>query len=48
MSPRGVCTGEIGFASPVAGFDLSVAIRTLEVTRRSLGPDEVVLGVGAG
>jgi anthranilate/para-aminobenzoate synthase component I len=46
--PRGVYTGAVGFTSPAAGLELSVAIRTLEVTRRPDGPDEVVLGVGAG
>src|SRR5699024_10175922 len=29
-APRGVYTGAVGFASPVAGMELNVAIRTLE------------------
>ena len=40
---RGVYTGAIGFQSPVAGLELSVAIRTLEI-----GDGMVGLGVGAG
>ena len=40
---RGVYTGAIGFASPVAGLELSVAIRTFECDG-----DRVVLGVGGG
>jgi para-aminobenzoate synthetase/4-amino-4-deoxychorismate lyase len=40
---RGAYTGAIGFASPVAGLELSVAIRTLEIAR-----GRVRLGVGGG
>jgi para-aminobenzoate synthetase / 4-amino-4-deoxychorismate lyase len=40
---RGVYTGAIGFASPVAGLELSVAIRTFE-----LRGDRAWLGVGGG
>jgi para-aminobenzoate synthetase / 4-amino-4-deoxychorismate lyase len=40
---REVYTGAIGFASPVAGLELSVAIRTLE-----LGDGRVWLGAGGG
>ncbi len=42
-SPREVYTGAVGFASPVAGLELSVAIRTFEFD----GP-RVWLGVGGG
>ncbi len=42
-SGRGVYTGAIGFASPVAGLELSVAIRTFEFA----GP-RAWLGVGGG
>ncbi|MFL5831649.1 MAG: aminodeoxychorismate synthase component I [Solirubrobacteraceae bacterium] len=40
---RNVYTGAIGFASPVAGLELSVAIRTFEFQ-----DDDVWLGVGGG
>jgi para-aminobenzoate synthetase/4-amino-4-deoxychorismate lyase len=40
---REVYTGAIGFASPVAGLELSVAIRTLE-----LGAGRLWLGAGGG
>jgi para-aminobenzoate synthetase/4-amino-4-deoxychorismate lyase len=40
---REVYTGAIGFASPVAGLELSVAIRTLELRDRRLW-----LGAGGG
>jgi para-aminobenzoate synthetase/4-amino-4-deoxychorismate lyase len=40
---RGVYTGAIGFASPVAGLELSVAIRTFEARH-----DRIWLGVGGG
>ena len=40
---REAYTGAIGFASPVAGLELSVAIRTFEIHR-----DRVWLGVGGG
>ncbi|WP_158889285.1 aminodeoxychorismate synthase component I [Amycolatopsis anabasis] len=40
---RGVYTGAIGMASPVAGLELNVAIRTLELHRGT-----VSLGVGGG
>jgi para-aminobenzoate synthetase/4-amino-4-deoxychorismate lyase len=42
--PRGLFTGAMGFASPLAGLELNVAIRTLEVA-----PDgRAVLAVGGG
>ncbi|NYI89411.1 para-aminobenzoate synthetase component 1 [Amycolatopsis endophytica] len=41
--PRGVYTGAIGMASPVAGLELNVAIRTFE-----LHGDRIALGVGGG
>ncbi len=41
--PRGVYTGAIGYASPVSGLELSVAIRTLQ-----LGAGRMTLGVGGG
>ena len=41
--PRGVYTGAIGLASPVAGMELNVAIRTFE-----LHGDRIALGVGGG
>lgn len=40
---RGAHCGAIGYASPVAGLELSVAIRTLEVAGQ-----EIALGVGGG
>jgi para-aminobenzoate synthetase/4-amino-4-deoxychorismate lyase len=40
---RAVYTGAIGFASPVAGLELSVAIRTFEAR-----DDRIWLGVGGG
>jgi len=40
---RGVYTGAVGFASPVAGLELSVAIRTFEAR-----DDRIWLGVGGG
>ena len=42
-SPRDVYTGAIGFASPLAGLELSVAIRTFEFDR-----ERAWLGVGGG
>jgi para-aminobenzoate synthetase/4-amino-4-deoxychorismate lyase len=42
-TPRSVYTGGVGFASPVAGLELSVAIRTFEFSG-----DQVWLGVGGG
>jgi para-aminobenzoate synthetase/4-amino-4-deoxychorismate lyase len=42
-APREVYTGAIGFASPLAGLELSVAIRTFEVRG-----DEIWMGVGGG
>jgi para-aminobenzoate synthetase / 4-amino-4-deoxychorismate lyase len=42
-SGRDVYTGAIGFASPLAGLELSVAIRTFE-----FAGDDVWLGVGGG
>lgn len=41
--PRGVYTGAVGLASPVAGMELNVAIRTLECHNGN-----VSLGVGGG
>ncbi|WP_408626446.1 aminodeoxychorismate synthase component I [Amycolatopsis thermoflava] len=41
--PRGVYTGAVGLASPVAGLELNVAIRTFEVHGGS-----IALGVGGG
>jgi para-aminobenzoate synthetase/4-amino-4-deoxychorismate lyase len=41
--PRGVYTGAIGFASPLAGLELSVAIRTFEFRG-----EHAWLGVGGG
>ena len=41
--PRGAYTGAIGFASPAAGLELSVAIRTFEVRGSAIR-----LGVGGG
>lgn len=43
-SPRGAYCGAVGMASPVAGFELNVAIRTVEID--AVG--EVALGVGGG
>lgn len=40
---RGVYTGAIGLASPIAGLELNVAIRTLEISGST-----VALGVGGG
>lgn len=40
---RGVYTGALGLASPVAGLELNVAIRTLEIHN-----GQVALGVGGG
>jgi para-aminobenzoate synthetase/4-amino-4-deoxychorismate lyase len=42
-TPRELYTGAIGFASPLAGLELSVAIRTFEVHGK-----RVALGVGGG
>lgn len=42
-SAREVYTGAIGFASPLAGLELSVAIRTFEISG-----DRIWLGVGGG
>lgn len=41
---RGVYCGAVGFASPVAGCELNVAIRTVEFD----GANNAVLGVGGG
>ena len=41
--PRGLYTGALGFASPIAGLELSVAIRTFE-----LHDGRAILGVGGG
>ncbi|WP_370944706.1 aminodeoxychorismate synthase component I [Amycolatopsis sp. cg5] len=42
-TPRGVYTGAIGLASPIAGLELNVAIRTFEITG-----GRIALGVGGG
>ncbi|MBA2644909.1 MAG: aminotransferase class IV, partial [Solirubrobacterales bacterium] len=42
-SSRELYTGALGFASPAAGLELSVAIRTFELTR-----DRVWIGAGGG
>jgi para-aminobenzoate synthetase/4-amino-4-deoxychorismate lyase len=42
-SPRIVYTGAIGYASPLAGLELNVAIRTFEIRDGKIG-----LGVGGG
>jgi len=42
--PRGLFTGAMGFASPLAGLELNVAIRTLEIAPGG----RTVLGVGGG
>jgi para-aminobenzoate synthetase/4-amino-4-deoxychorismate lyase len=42
-SPRIVYTGAIGYASPLAGLELNVAIRTFEIRNGKIG-----LGVGGG
>jgi para-aminobenzoate synthetase/4-amino-4-deoxychorismate lyase len=41
--PRGVYTGAVGYASPLSGVELNVAIRTMEFEAGQL-----VLGVGGG
>ncbi|WP_137875682.1 aminodeoxychorismate synthase component I [Rhodococcus sp. Q] len=43
-NPRGVYCGTVGFASPLAGTELNVAIRTVEFDPRG----NVTLGVGGG
>lgn len=45
---RGVYCGAIGLASPVAGMELNVAIRTLELAPRPWGGFTLALGVGGG
>jgi aminodeoxychorismate synthase component I len=42
-SPRVLYTGAIGYASPLAGLELNVAIRTFEIRNGKIG-----LGVGGG
>jgi anthranilate/para-aminobenzoate synthase component I len=42
-APRIVYTGAIGYASPLAGLELNVAIRTFEIRDGKIG-----LGVGGG
>jgi para-aminobenzoate synthetase / 4-amino-4-deoxychorismate lyase len=42
-TPRGVYTGAIGFASPVGGLELNVAIRTFEARE-----GRIWLGIGGG
>lgn len=44
--PRGVYTGAIGYVSPAAGAEFSVAIRTVEID--PLNPATFRLGVGGG
>ncbi|WP_214367113.1 aminodeoxychorismate synthase component I [Pseudonocardia sp. H11422] len=46
--PRGLFTGALGYASPLAGLELAVAIRTLEVDGSGGGPARARLGVGGG
>jgi para-aminobenzoate synthetase component 1 len=47
-SARGVYCGAIGLASPLAGLELNVAIRTLEFGPEDSGRRTVELGVGGG
>ncbi|MHA6794056.1 chorismate-binding protein [Pseudonocardia bannensis] len=50
--PRGLFTGALGYAGPLAGLELAVAIRTLEVEGpgdgSAGGPARARLGVGGG
>jgi para-aminobenzoate synthetase component I len=46
--PRGVYTGAVGMASPIAGLELNVAIRTFELSPRAAGRYTIELGVGGG
>jgi Anthranilate/para-aminobenzoate synthases component I len=46
--PRGVYCGAIGLASPLAGMELNVAIRTFELRERLAGGYALALGVGGG
>lgn len=45
---RGVHCGAVGFASPVAGMELNVAIRTFELSPLPDGRHAITLGVGGG
>jgi para-aminobenzoate synthetase component 1 len=45
---RGVYCGAVGFASPVAGLELNVAIRTFELSPLPGGAHAIALGVGGG
>lgn len=45
---RGVHCGAVGFASPIAGMELNVAIRTFELSPLARGGFAVALGVGGG
>ncbi|MDV6011473.1 aminodeoxychorismate synthase component I [Haloechinothrix sp. LS1_15] len=47
-APRGVYCGAVGLASPVAGMELNVAIRTLELAANTAGGFDVALGAGGG
>ncbi|MGH3518895.1 MAG: aminodeoxychorismate synthase component I [Haloechinothrix sp.] len=46
--PRGVYCGAAGLASPLAGMELNVAIRTFELQRSPTGGYQLALGVGGG
>lgn len=46
--PRGVYCGTVGMASPIAGLELNVAIRTVEFGAAASGAAECALGVGGG
>ncbi|MGH3450363.1 MAG: aminodeoxychorismate synthase component I, partial [Haloechinothrix sp.] len=45
---RGVYCGALGLASPLAGMELNVAIRTLELREQPTGGYALALGVGGG
>jgi para-aminobenzoate synthetase component I len=46
--PRGVYCGAVGLASPIAGTELNVAIRTFELHPDQSGRYQLELGVGGG
>ncbi len=48
MEARGVYCGAIGLASPIAGLELKVAIRTFELHEAADGGYAIALGVGGG